>query len=328
VPLPRRLRQLLVTTAVVVVVLVLAGATYQGVATALERRRFPHPGQLVDVGGHQLHLYCLGDGSPAVVLEAPATGFSAVWGWIQPALAATTRTCSYDRAGLGWSEAGDAQYDPGRVAAELHALLNAAGIDPPYVLAGQSLGGAFVRLYAARYPEDTAGLVLIDATHPDAVSGADRAELDRFRLGLRLAPWAARAGLLRLTGTLSSAARGLPEQQEGAATSFLNRPDHLTRSAAEFEALEATMDLVSQSGGLGDLPLLILPAGAPPEGPSAVDFAKWQQLQRTYLKLSTDSTLREVPGGTHASMLTDRGPALFIATQIRGLVERLRASQR
>ena len=106
--------------------LVLAGATYQGVATALERRQFPHPGRLVDVGGHQLHLYCTGEGTPTVVLEAPAAGLSAAWGWIQPEIAETTRVCSYDRAGLGWSEAGDGPFEPAQVPVQLRALLEAA----------------------------------------------------------------------------------------------------------------------------------------------------------------------------------------------------------
>jgi pimeloyl-ACP methyl ester carboxylesterase len=327
VAFPPRLRQILILTTVVLVVLVLGGATYQGVATALERRRYPHPGQLHDVGGHQLHLRCLGDGSPAVILEAPATAFSAAWGWIQPELAETTTVCSYDRAGLGWSEAGDRPFDPARVPPELHALLRAGRVPPPYVIVGQSLGGAFARLFAVRYSEDVAALVLLDATHPEAVAGADRGELERFRLMLRVAPWAARIGLLRLTGALSSVAEGLPEPQHGAAVSFLNRPDHLARSAAEFDALEATMDLVRETGPVGDLPLLVLPASVAAEGPSAVDFKRWQNLQRSYLKLSSQSVLRPVPDATHTSMLTDRAAALFVARQIRELVQRLRLSE-
>jgi pimeloyl-ACP methyl ester carboxylesterase len=327
VALSPRIRQILVLTLVVLVVLILAGATYQGVATALERREYPHPGQLHDVGGHQLHLRCLGEGSPAVVLEAPATGFSAAWGWVQPEVAKTTRVCSYDRAGLGWSEAGDAPFDPSGLAAQLHALLRAGGVPPPYVLAGQSIGGAYARLYADRYREDVAGLVLIDATHPDTAAGVDAGELERFRLMLRIAPWAARTGLLRLTGAFSSAADGLPEPQQGAAMSFLNRPDHLARSAAEFEQLDATMGLVRNTNGLGDLPILVMPATAPAEGQTAAEFARWQNLQRSYLKLSSRSALRPVPDATHTSMLTDRAAALFVARQIRELVQRLRRSE-
>ena len=114
----------------------LAGATFQGVATALERRRFPHPGRLVDVGGRQLHLYCDGEGAPTVVLEAGATSFSGAWARVQPEVARTTRVCSYDRAGLGWSEAGDKPFDPRAVPDDLRRLLDTAGERAPHVLVG------------------------------------------------------------------------------------------------------------------------------------------------------------------------------------------------
>jgi hypothetical protein len=120
---PRPLRAALA----IAVLLALAGATYQGVTTSLERRRYPHPGRLVDVGGHQLQIHCTGRGAPIVVLEAPAAGLSESWARVQGALELLTRVCSYDRAGLGWSERGDGAFDPGRVPLELQALLAGAG---------------------------------------------------------------------------------------------------------------------------------------------------------------------------------------------------------
>ena len=157
-----RVRRILIVVVTVLVFLMLAGATYQGAATALERRQFPHPGELVDVGGHQLHIYCTGQGTPTVVLEAPAVGMSTAWGWVQPEVAHVARVCSYDRAGLGWSEAGDKPFAPSEVPAELHALLERAGERPPYVIVGEGLGAAFATLYAARFSVDVAALVLID----------------------------------------------------------------------------------------------------------------------------------------------------------------------
>jgi pimeloyl-ACP methyl ester carboxylesterase len=218
-----RVRQILTTTAVIFIVILLAGATYQGVATALERRKYPHPGSLIDVGGHQLHIYCTGEGSPAVILEASASGMSAAWGLVQPQVATVTQVCSYDRAGLGWSEAGDRPYDPSRVPDELHALLRAAGVPPPYVLSGHSLGASFLRVFASRYPGEVAGLVQID---PAAVTDGEPPLLP-------LSPWLARTGVLRATRLSSAAAEGLPEPSLGALSSFLNRPDHLTRAARE-----------------------------------------------------------------------------------------------
>jgi pimeloyl-ACP methyl ester carboxylesterase len=218
-----RVRLALSSALIIVGVLILVGATYQGVATALERRKYPHPGQLVDVGGHQLHIWCQGEGAPVVVLESPAASMSAVWGWVQPEVAKTTRVCSYDRAGLGWSEAGDKPYDPGRVPEELRALLEAAKQRGPYVLAGAGLGGSFARRFASLYPAETAAIVLIDS----------RSDRDRDPRFLTLAPWLARAGVLRVTGLLAESWKGLPAASAGAVSTFLNRPDHLTRSYRE-----------------------------------------------------------------------------------------------
>ena len=228
-----RVRQVLISTAILLGILMLVGATYQGVATALERRKYPHPGRLVDVGGHQLHIHCIGHGVPAVVLEAPAAGMSAAWGWIQPEVAKATRVCAYDRSGLGWSEAGDMPYDPGRVPEELHALLAAANEHAPYVLAGHSLGASFARRFANLYPSDTAALVLIDAPR-------DVSRDPRF---LTVSPWLARAGVLRATGLLSKRWEGLPGNSSGAVSTFLNRPDHLTRASREVARWDDAVEL-------------------------------------------------------------------------------------
>lgn len=223
-----RAQRRLLQAGAVLMFLVLAGATYQGVATALERREFPHPGRLVDVGGHQLHLYCTGEGTPTVVLEAPAAGLSAAWGWIQPEIAETTRVCSYDRAGLGWSEAGDRPFDPSQVPVQLRALLDAADEKGPYVIAGQGLGAALARLDAQHLGDRVAALVLIDL--PTLVNPTERAQQTRL---VAMSPWLARAGVLRATAMLSAHATGLPEPSQGAVRAFLNRPDHLTRAARE-----------------------------------------------------------------------------------------------
>lgn len=231
----RRIRRVLALGIGLLVFLVLAGATYQGVATAFERRRFPRPGQLTDVGGHQLHLYCIGEGRPTVVLEAPAAGMSASWGWVQQAVATTTRVCSYDRAGLGWSEAGDGTFAADAVPRQLRALLTGAGERPPYIIAGQGFGAALARLEAEQFGADVVGLVLIDPPGAQSASGS--------RL-VTLSPWLARIGLLRISGILSDQAAGLPEPLGDAFTAFLNRPDHLTRASIELSHWD---DLAAQS---------------------------------------------------------------------------------
>jgi pimeloyl-ACP methyl ester carboxylesterase len=128
--------------------------TYQALGTRADRRNFPPPGNLVDVGGHRLHIQCVGAGRPTVVLETGVLAMSALWGGVQPQVAVRTRVCSYDRAGLGWSEPGPVPRDAVRIASELRALLRNASEPPPYVLVGHSFGGLLVRVYTDRYPED------------------------------------------------------------------------------------------------------------------------------------------------------------------------------
>jgi pimeloyl-ACP methyl ester carboxylesterase len=177
-----------------------------------------------------LHIYCTGEGSPVVVLEAGTGSMSAAWGWVQPEIARSTRVCSYDRAGLGWSEAGDGSYVPSRVPEELRVLLDRSNETGPIVLVGHELGALYARMYAARFAGDTAALVLIDdpATGHTSVAPVFPSAL----------PWLARVGVLRLSGRLSSLASGLPGASADAMRAFLNRPDHLTRAAMELSQFE------------------------------------------------------------------------------------------
>ncbi len=160
----RWVRRILLILLVVVVVLAVAGAIYQAVAEANDRRNHPPPGQLVDVGGYRLHLYCTGSGSPTVVLNAGGGGSWLDWSLVQPPISQQTRVCAFDRAGLGWSESGPAPRDTQQAVKELHTLLGKSGERSPYILVGHSLGGLQNRLYASQYPDEVAGLVLVDAT--------------------------------------------------------------------------------------------------------------------------------------------------------------------
>ena len=245
-------RRVLVTTGIVILFLILIGATYQGVATALERRRFPHPGRMVDVGGHQLHLYCQGQGTPTVVLEAPATAMSSVWGWVQTDVAKTTRVCSYDRAGLGWSESGDAPFTPQAVAPELNALLAKAGEPAPFVMAGAEFGAALATLYAARYPGDIAALVLVN---PPGAFAQNRAVSPSPEF-VAFSPWLARTGMLRATRVLSASTGELPQPAARVFRAFLNRPDHLTRAAGELARWDDTVMLSAAATLRGGMPLI------------------------------------------------------------------------
>ena len=220
--LPRNLRWVVKGAVAIFLFLVLVGMTYQSVATAVERRELERPGRFIDVGGHQLHIHCLGQGSPTVVLEAAAGGMSAAWGWVQPDVATVTRVCAYDRAWLGWSEGGDEGYVPARTLEELHTLLINANEQGPFVLVGHELGASVVRDFATRFDDETAAVVLVQET--GARTGG---------LFVRLWPWLARVGLLRVTGALSHLAAELPRESGDVVRIFLNRPDHLARGARE-----------------------------------------------------------------------------------------------
>ena len=169
----RWIKKTLLWLLVALLMALVIGAIYQALATEADQRSaFPGPGEMVEVGDHRLHLNCVGQGSPTVVLDGGWGYTSVEWtGWVQPDVAKHTRVCSYDRAGMGWSEPGSGPPDANRVPSDLHALLQEANEEGPYVLVGHSLAGLYCRVYAERYPEEVAGMVLVDSTHPDQFEG-------------------------------------------------------------------------------------------------------------------------------------------------------------
>ena len=164
-----RSRRWLLYPVIAMMALAAVGGGYETVSGALDED-FPMPGQLIDVGGHSLHLSCSGSGSPTVILEPGAGGMSSVSAWITPAVARDTRVCVYDRAGRGWSEPADSPQDGAQIATDLHTLLERGHVPGPYVLAGHSFGGLYVLTFAARYPDEVAGMVLVDSTAPGSAA--------------------------------------------------------------------------------------------------------------------------------------------------------------
>lgn len=143
-----------------------AGVAYQVTAAARDQRNYPPPGQLVDIGEHRLHLYCTGsdNGGPTVVMDAGLGGFWLDWSRVQPEVERFARVCTYDRAGMGWSDVGPLPRDARQIVNEWHTLMQKSGIPAPYVLVGHSIGGLHAQLYASQYPDEVAALVLVDPT--------------------------------------------------------------------------------------------------------------------------------------------------------------------
>jgi pimeloyl-ACP methyl ester carboxylesterase len=163
------------------------------------------PGRLVSIGSHRLHIRCEGEGCPPVIFDAALGGSSLSWSLVQPAVARVTRACSYDRAGFGWSDAGPMPRTAGRIADELHALLRAADVPPPYLLVGHSYGGLVMRLYASRHRSEVAGLVLIEPAIPEQWSNPTDQQRALIARGVRLCEYgaaAARRGLAQLVSGL------------------------------------------------------------------------------------------------------------------------------
>ena len=305
----------------IVVCIPCAGYLYQTIATRLDKHRYPPPGKIVNINGHQLHMQAAGTGSPTVILEAGLGAMSAGWGWIQPEVAKFTRVVSYDRAGLGWSESDNASPAGSHTARQLHDLLQVSGVDGPYVLVGHSMGGLLVRLFADQYPDEVAGMVLIDASHPDqyARSSAIRGHMSSGFQMLKRIPFLTKLGYVRLTGFFHSQAEGLPARQRREAEAFLSSYNHFKTTLNESLAWDSLCAEVRRARNLGDKPLAVVSAGKDLL-PGATD------LQDELATLSSDSTHLVVEGATHVTLVTHREHAMSVVAAIRQVVEKVKAA--
>jgi len=304
-----------------IAILALAGASYEAIAATGDARRYPPPGQLVDVGGFRLHIDCVGTGSPAVVLDAGLSGSSLDWSLVQSELGRSTRVCAYDRAGMGWSDPGPQPRTPGQIARELHTLLTNAGIAGPYVLVGHSLAGKNVRMFALQHPDQVAGMVLVDArseyvdanTSPAEVEAFQQniaAQASQFRLGRSV-------GLVRLIGASLWGGPAMPRatRTEGVLLTTSQR----AVDAQTAEGLERAADDVQLQAApaLGDRPLIVL---ASEQNMTATPY--WAEAQRRQAALSTNGRLIVPAGSGHA--IHWEQPTLVIDA-VRQVIEQARS---
>jgi pimeloyl-ACP methyl ester carboxylesterase len=295
-----------------------SGALWQALASRRDRRRFPAPGQLIDVGGHRLHVNVTGaqTAAPTVVLEAGMASMSANWAWVRDELALDTRVITYDRAGLGWSDDSDAPKDAATSATNLHAALGAAAIAPPYVLAGHSYGGLVVRMFADRYPDEVAGVVLVDASHPDQWARIPASRNGRtVAVGNRVTALAARFGLLRLFHAERSFIAGLPPREYAEMRAYLARPQGWSAGADGLIAWgQRSRVQVNAAHDLGNRPLVVL---------SVTEQDKYAEvltrLQAELPALSSNSRHFTVAGATHYTLVSERQHAAIVSAAIRAV---------
>ena len=272
---PRRRRwttRVLVGLSGLIAVTALTGVTYQWLATRKDLAATPPPGQLVDIGGYRLHLWCTGNGAPAVILDTGLGGSSANWGFVQPDVARLTRVCSYDRAGMGYSDPGPSPRTARRIASDLAKLLDRSGIAGPVVLVGASSGGFNVRVFASDYPERAAGLVLVDASHE-----ADAHDVPRMA---RFVPLLSAVGALRLFGvSFGQRVESLPPsvQRYAQATSF--RTAGYRAAADEIIHIRESVEEVRSSRRTLPIPVVVV------TGARGADDT-WRHLQQDLTSLS------------------------------------------
>jgi pimeloyl-ACP methyl ester carboxylesterase len=295
------------------------GGVYQNIEEARDHVAFSTPGQLFDIGGHRLHIDCTGTGSPTVVLEAGlGEDSTAMAGWIAPAVAPTTRVCVYDRSGYGWSDPAPAPEDGRTVAANLHALLAAAGVTAPYVLAAHSSGGVYARIFAGMYPTDVAGLVMLDAQPAEVYTDLPgwRTFYSLYKRGEALAPSLARVGVARVAYAIAPS--GLPPTKWAEQQAMLSTAAYYRALHDEIAQLRTALTQAQEVTGFGDTPLIVVTAGK-----GAHDG--WLPLQDTMARLSTNSVHRILPDATHASLIEDRHDSAASVAAIIEVVHAVRA---
>jgi pimeloyl-ACP methyl ester carboxylesterase len=281
---------MLIGFAALILILAAAGILYQSVASTLDRRAHPMPGQFVDVGGYKMHIDCTGQGAPTVILESGLGDSFFSWQKVQAKIAQFTRVCSYDRAGIGYSDSSPRPRTSKVFAEELHTLLHNAGIPAPYVLVGHSMGGFDVRLYASLYRNEVAGMVLVDSSHPEQQKRLPPALNDMDATWLReqeFMEFTMPFGIPRLMGFC-----GPDAEVRAAECNFHNARE----GVAESKAISESAAQAATVGKLGDIPLAVLsedPDQPQPDLPE--DLVKpasdaWQQMQDELAHLSSRGT--------------------------------------
>jgi pimeloyl-ACP methyl ester carboxylesterase len=321
------LKRVLKWFGVAIIAAVILGIVYQTIATESDRRSFAPPGNPIDVEGHKMHIYCMGSGSPTVVLEAGGYSFSAEWNWVQHQLASTQRVCAYDRAGNGWSEPGPAPRTALQIVGELHTLLAKANIPGPYVLAGHSFGGILNRVYASQYPGEVLGIVLVDTAYTTLqfTSAADYDQWKRDNDLLNAPLWAlARVGVVRFLNASAFQGNGYNPQTVAELTAFRSTNQAFDTYYAEGIAVAWQDQQAFANAKINDLPLMVLWATILPRKLTPAEEDRLALLQKEVATYSSNSETRYIQGSDHGSIL---GTEAYAQQVTQGILDVISAAQ-
>jgi pimeloyl-ACP methyl ester carboxylesterase len=296
------------------------GGGYQTVRQSIDARAYPMPGQLVDVGGHRMHIYCTGSGSPTVILEPGQGGASSDSGWVAPTLARDSTVCVYDRAGRGWSDPANGPQDARQIAADLHTLLERAHVPGPYVLAGHSAGGLYVQTFAAHYPDQVAGLVLLDSTAPKPGPALPARTESYDVLGRVSAVFSAVAHLGAGRLIAQTAYGSLPPHFRDEARANASTAPFLASWIEESGAANTSMQQAASLTNLDGKPLVVVTA-------DTGNAAGWEQAQDKMATLSTNSSHRVAKDTTHRTLLHDETDSAQAIQAIHDVVVAVRTSR-
>jgi pimeloyl-ACP methyl ester carboxylesterase len=305
-----------------VLALAAVGGGYETIQEQVDRSLSGAPGQLIDVGGHRLYLNCTGSGSPTVLLVSGLGEASTYWGgWVAPAVAQNTRVCVYDRAGQGRSEAAAAPQDGVAVATDLHTLLDRARIAGPLVLVGHSTGGVYVRIFAARYPDQVAGMVLLDSQPNQAFTRLPDYPgfYSAYHRIVALLPSLARLGVFRLAHQFDFGT--LPAQTRDAERATQSTGSLARVQRDEIAELPTTLNQAAAFTSIGNRPLIVVTAAK--EAP-----AGWLPLQDEMAGYSSNSVHRVLPNTNHAELIDEKSGAGQASQAILDVVESVRKDGR
>jgi pimeloyl-ACP methyl ester carboxylesterase len=276
---------------VLLVGLVVFGLIRESITRNRYHAQYPAPGEMITIDDHDIHLYCVGDGTPTVVFESDLDQYGSLsWSPVQEEIGTSTRACSYDRAGIMWSEPGPRPRDGETIAAELKAVLDAAGEEGPYILVGHAFGGAYIRIFAGQNPDDVCGMVLVESSHPEMLTRFEELGLVMEIPDKKIRPLILFMSHRGSPGRYKGNIYDLPPEIYDPVQAFL--PES---SMAWFDEKVESPETLAQAGRyeyLGNFPLVVIASASPSNLENGQELQDlWIELQEELLLLSDDSDM-------------------------------------